>query len=222
MSLADWGPRPRPGGIILEGSTVRLEPLDWARHGADLASAFAGPSGAAVWRYMPMGPFENRVSLERGFGAIVEQGQWVPLAITRKADGKTLGMSTYMRIREQHGSAEIGAVAFSSELKRTRMATEAMYMLARHIFEDLGYRRYEWKCHNENTASKRAAERFGFTFEGLFRNDMVVKGANRDTAWYAMTDDDWPRIKAMFEAWLSPDNFDGDGTQRRPLSDFRG
>lgn len=112
-------------------------------------------------------------------------------------------------------------MAFGQQLKRTREATEAIYLMARHLFEDLGYRRYEWKCHNENAASKRAAARFGFTFEGIFRNDMVVKGQNRDTAWFAMTDTDWPKLKLVFEAWLSDTNFDAEGHQIQTLEAFR-
>ena len=126
-----------------------------------------------------------------------------------------------MRIREIHGSAEVGCVAFSHALRRTPEATEAMYLMAQHLLEELGYRRYEWKCHNENAASHRAAQRFGFKFEGVFRNDMVIRGQNRDTAWYAMTDADWPNVKAAFEAWLDPSNFDAAGQQKQSLESFR-
>ena len=130
-------------------------------------------------------------------------------------------MAGYMRIREKHGSAEIGCVAFGRDLRRSPEATEAMSLMASHIFDELGYRRYEWKCHNGNAASRRAAKRFGFKFEGVFRNDMVVRGKNRDTAWFAMTDEDWPANKSAFEAWLSPSNFDAAGQQKKKLESFR-
>ena len=125
-----------------------------------------------------------------------------------------------MRLRPEYGSAEIGCVIFGDKLQKTRAATETLYLFAKHVFEDLGYRRFEWKCDNGNVASKRAAERFGFKFEGIFRNDMIVKGRNRDTAWYAMTDDDWTAVKARFETWLSPENFGFNSLQKKALSDL--
>ncbi|MEO0981503.1 MAG: GNAT family protein [Pseudomonadota bacterium] len=217
MKLADWTPRPRPAPDILQGAHARLERLDWTAHGAELFEAVAEPG---IWTYMPDGPFPERASFEAEFEATRAANGWETL-IVRAADGPVLGMASYMRIREAHGSVEVGCVAFGPRLKRTRVATDAMYLMARHIFEDLGYRRYEWKCNNANIASRRAALRFGFRFEGVFRNDMVVKGANRDTAWYAMTDADWRVVRAAFEAWLSPTNFDADGRQLASLSDFR-
>jgi len=139
------------------------------------------------------------------------------MIIRQAQGGDILGMSSYMRIREPHGSVEIGCVAFGPDLKRSAEATEAMSLMAGHVFDELGYRRYEWKCHNDNAASRRAAERLGFAFEGVFRNDMVVKGQNRDTAWFAVTDDDWPTIDAAFTAWLDPQNFDAFAAQRSKL-----
>ncbi|HEY8501276.1 MAG TPA: GNAT family protein, partial [Solirubrobacterales bacterium] len=133
------------------------------------------------------------------------------------ADGSPLGRAAYMRIEPQHGVIEIGAILLAPELQRTTGATEAIYLLARHAFDELGYRRFEWKCDSQNAASRRAAERFGFTYEGTFRQHMVIKDRNRDTAWFAITDDEWPRIKAGFETWLAPENFDADGVQQQPL-----
>lgn len=130
-------------------------------------------------------------------------------------------MASYMRIREAHGSVEIGCVAFSHRLQRTTRATEALTLMAQHVFDELGYRRYEWKGNNANLASKRAAERFGFTFEGVFRNDMVVKGESRDTAWYSIIDSEWPVVRAALHAWLAATNFDGHGRQRQRLESFR-
>ncbi|VAW07153.1 Acetyltransferase, GNAT family, partial [hydrothermal vent metagenome] len=136
--------------------------------------------------------------------------------------GAVLGMASYMRIRPEAGSVEIGCIVFSGALQKTPAATEAMYLMARHIFDDLGYRRYEWKCNDENAASKSAAERLGFQFEGVFRQDMVVKGENRDTAWFSVLDSEWPEVKAGLNAWLAPENFDADGRQRRSLRQCRG
>jgi len=133
---------------------------------------------------------------------------------------RPLGQAAYLRIVPDHGSIEIGNIWFGPPLQRTTAATEAIYLLARHAFDDLGYRRLEWKCNALNAASRRAAERFGFTFEGIFRNHLVVKGRNRDTAWFAIADDDWPAIRAGFEAWLAADNFDSEGSQKRPLGEL--
>ena len=221
MSLQDWTPRERPGQWPLEGARVVLEPLDWATHGDALYDAVAAPALAEIWDYMPMGPFPDRATFEKHVSAAIKILGWEMLVIRKVKQGSVLGMAGYMRIREEHGSAEVGCVAFGRALKRTAEATEAMFLMAQHIFDELRYRRYEWKCHNDNAASHRAASRFGFKFEGVFRNDMVIRGANRDTAWYAMTDADWPAVKSAFEAWLSPNNFDGKGEQRQTLESFR-
>jgi RimJ/RimL family protein N-acetyltransferase len=144
----------------------------------------------------------------------------VYFTLERPADGRPLGLASYLRIEPAFGTIEIGHIWFGPSLQRTTAATEAIYLLARHAFDDLGYRRLEWKCNALNAASRRAAERFGFTFEGVFRQHQVVKGRNRDTAWYAITDGEWPPIRAGFEAWLDPGNFHPDGTQRRPLGEL--
>ena len=221
MSLADWAPRPRPTSIYLEGNSVVLEPLSWEKHRSGLFAAVAGPQNDTIWRYMPIGPFKDEERFQKQFEAIRQHFGWETFVICKSDTADILGTASYMRIREAHGSAEVGCVAFGDKLKRTRAATEAMYLMARHLFEGLGYRRYEWKCHNENEASKRAAARFGFIFEGIFRNDMVVKGENRDTAWFAMTDTDWPFRKRAFEAWLCDTNFDANGHQIRTLEALR-
>lgn len=221
MTLSSWTRRERPGQWPLTGTLTVLEPLDWPAHGDGLFDAVAVPPVNDIWDYMPLGPFKNRETFEGTFDQIAADLGWETLVIRNGKSGKVLGMAGYMRIRENHGSAEIGCVAFGRDLQRTPEATEAMYLMARHVFEELGYRRYEWKCHNDNAASRRAATRFGFAFEGVFRNDMVVKGKNRDTAWFAMTDGDWPVIKGAFEAWLSPSNFESNGQQKRKLESFR-
>ena len=219
--LATWTRRPTPGLVALEGARVRLEPLDWDKHGAGLFSAVGGEANAGIWTWMPVGPFPDPDSLRTFLAAAHDREGWRTMVIASRRSGETLGMATYMRIREAHGSAEIGCVAFGPKLKRTPEATEAFALMARHVFIDLGYRRYEWKCNFENAASKRAAERFGFTFEGVFRNDMVAKGKSRDTAWYSITDAEWPGLNAALDQWLAHDNFAKDGAQIRTLESFR-
>ncbi len=221
MTLKTWTPRERPGQWPLTGERVVLEPLDWNVHLNGLYEAVAAPSVSDIWTYMPIGPFEDREEFQKVFDFVAGDRDWEVMVIRHDNGGNILGMSSYMRVRQAHGSAEVGCVAFGPDLKRSAEATEAMSLMAAHVFDELGYRRYEWKCHNENAASRRAAARFGFQFEGVFRNDMVVDGKNRDTAWFAMTDADWPAIKKAFKAWLSPNNFDAAGQQKRRLEDFR-
>lgn len=220
-SFSDWKPCERPGQWPLPGARVVLEPLDWEAHGEGLYQAVAAPDLADIWTFMPIGPFDSRKDFQKTFSRVAKAMDWQTLVIRARTDGDVLGMASYMRLREAHGSVEVGCVAFGPALKRTPEATEAMYLMAGHVFDELGYRRYEWKCHNENDASKRAAERFGFEFEGVFRNDMIMKGRNRDTAWFAMTDTDWPPLRKAYERWLKPGNFDDQGVQKRKLESFR-
>ncbi|MEM7768147.1 MAG: GNAT family protein [Pseudomonadota bacterium] len=219
--LSQWTPRERPGLVALEGRRVRLEPLDWAPHADGLFEAVDGPGNEGLWTYMPFGPFGTLDAFSQAFEHLRRSQGWETLVIRSSLDGAILGTASYLRIREAHGSCEVGCVAFGQRLQRTAEATEAMALMAAHAFNDLGYRRYEWKCNNANLASRRAADRLGFAFEGVFRNDMVVKGENRDTAWYAMIDADWPAISAALSAWLDPANFDETGAQRRPLGNMR-
>lgn len=218
--LSTWTKRPAPGLTALDGRLVRLEPLDWDRHGEGVFSAVGGEANAGIWTWMPVGPFHDIGSLKVFLRGQHEREQWNTMVIRDRASSEVLGMATYMRIREAHGSAEIGCVAFGPKLTRTPHATEAFALMAGHIF-DLGYRRYEWKCNFDNLASKRAAERFGFVFEGVFRNDMVTKGKSRDTAWYSITGAEWPALRLALEQWLAPDNFGPDGGQARTLESFR-
>lgn len=221
QDLADWKPCAPPGETVLKGQYALCEPYEAATHVAGLVKAFSGAENAALWHYMPFGPFKSEAELSDFLARANGEAGWRTMVIRCCSSGEILGMASYMRIREAHGSAEVGAVTFSRKLQRSRTATDAMFLMARQVFDELGYRRYEWKCNNDNEASKRAAERLGFPFEGIFRNDMVMKGRNRDTAWYAITDDDWPKVKSALYAWLSPDNFDIDGQQRRKLMDVR-
>lgn len=201
------------------GRTVTLEPLDASEHSRALWEAFKDHD--ALWTWMAQGPFPSADEM------MASQDQWrqankaIPFAIVPRdgaAAGAASGWASYMRIEPAHGVVEVGNVMFSPTLQRTPAATEAMYLMTRHVFEDLGYRRYEWKCDSNNLPSRRAAERLGFTFEGIFRQHMVVKGKNRDTAWFAMLDHEWPARKVAFEAWLDPANFDAKGLQRKSFA----
>ena len=219
--MSTWTKRPAPGAKVLTGKRVRLEPLDWAAHGAGVFAAVGGEANAEIWTWMPVGPWARPEEMGDFLAASHANEGWRTMVIRAAGSGEVLGMATYMRIREAHGSAEIGCVAFGPKLKRTPEATEALALMAGHVFDDLGYRRYEWKCNEANAASKRAAERFGFTYEGLFRNDMVMKGKSRDTAWYSITDDEWPALRGALAQWLAHDNFATDGAQVRTLESFR-
>ena len=225
MDLSTWTPRPTPGLTVLAGARVRLEPFDPAAHEAGLFSAVGGEANAALWHWMPVAPFPTPAAITDFLLAQHAAERWRTLVIRAvnsgpDSGGNVLGMATYMRIREAQGSAEIGCVAFGPRLKRTPEATEALALMAAHVF-DLGYRRYEWKCNDANLASKRAAIRFGFVFEGIFRNDMVMKGRSRDTIWYSITDPEWPALAVALDQWLAPANFAADGMQKRTLESLR-
>lgn len=207
-----------PKPVTLSGHYTTLEPLDAARHGRDLWEAVHGHD--EVWRWLAGVPAPDASTLMQNLAQWREAEKAVLLAIVPAETGKAAGWASYMRITPAHGVIEVGYVLFSPALQKTCAATEAMYLMARHVFEELGYRRYEWKCNAENAASRRAAQRLGFTFEGIFRQHMVVKGRNRDTAWFSMLDFEWPARKRAFEAWLDPDNFDAGGRQRRSLAEF--
>jgi RimJ/RimL family protein N-acetyltransferase/uncharacterized protein YndB with AHSA1/START domain len=210
-----WSPVPRPGRGPIEGRSVRLEPVDRASHGPAL---FAAGTDPRIWDYLGVGPFADEASMRAWLDAGAPSED--PLFFTILVDGRPEGMCSYLRIDPGNGAIEIGWIWFSPALQRTRAATEAIYLLARTAF-DLGYRRLEWKCDARNQPSRRAAERFGFTFEGVFRQHMVIKDRNRDTAWYAIVDQEWPSVRSVFEAWLADANFDEDGHQRERLDDVR-
>jgi RimJ/RimL family protein N-acetyltransferase len=211
-----WTPARPPDRAPLQGDHVLLRPLS----AADAEQLYAGthpPHGdPAVWTYMADGPYAGVGELRASL--IEAEASQDPLFLAIVCESRVLGRASYMRIAPAFGVIEIGNIVFAPGLQRSTAATEAIYLLARHAFDDLGYRRLEWKCNALNAASRRAADRFGFTFEGVFRNHQIVKGRNRDTAWYAIIDADWPSIRAGFEAWLAPANFDGDGVQRAGLA----
>jgi RimJ/RimL family protein N-acetyltransferase len=203
-----------PGAVTLTGRFGTVERMNAARHGAALWEAVRGHD--QIWTYLPSGPFADAASFanylvhwenssERVFYAIVD------------GNGRAVGVSALMEIRPAHRVIEVGNIVYSPALQRTPLGTEAQYLLARYAFEALGYRRYEWKCNALNAASRRAAERYGFSYEGLFRQHMIVKGHSRDTAWFSVLDSEWPARKAAFERWLAPENFDRDGRQKTKL-----
>jgi RimJ/RimL family protein N-acetyltransferase len=219
MEILDWHGARSPQRETHEGVLVRLEPLDSRRHGADLFAATAGADES--WRYLPYGPFANRDEFMAWLARHAATADPMAFAIIDRAAGAARGIATFMSIVAEHGVIEIGHIWLSPALQRTRQATEAIFIMARHAFDDLGNRRLEWKCSNENAPSRRAAERFGFTFEGVFRHHRVDKGRNRDTAWFSIIDSEWPSRRSAFEAWLAPENFDAAGQQRRRLAEIR-
>ena len=202
---------------ILGFLDCRLEPLDIDRHAEALFAATAADEGGRNWTYLSYGPFSTFASYRAWMSAHCLGDDPLFHAIVERTTGKAIGVASFMRIDPPAGSIEVGHLGYSPLLQRTPAATEAMYLMARHAFEDLRYRRYEWKCNALNEPSRRAALRLGFRFEGIFRQHMIIKGRNRDTAWYAMLDSEWPDRKAAFEQWLSPENFDAAGRQIRKL-----
>ncbi|MBB6013626.1 RimJ/RimL family protein N-acetyltransferase [Aquamicrobium lusatiense] len=219
--LSDWQPRPRPGRKVLEGRNVRLEPLEAARHGDELFAASAVADAGSRFAWLPELPPQDRAAFQPWLEKAEASPDPLFFAVIDKASGKVAGRQTLMRIDANNGVAEIGNIYWGPLVSRKPAATEAQFLFASYVFDELGYRRYEWKCNNANEPSKRAAERFGFTFEGLFRQHMVVKGANRDTAWYSIIDKEWPALKSAYISWLDPSNFDSDGQQIRRLEEFR-
>ncbi|MEE7460405.1 MULTISPECIES: GNAT family protein [Methylobacterium] len=220
-ALPDWSPRPRPPRTPLEGRFCRLVPLDAAAHADALYATYRAAPDTRGWTYlgdeMPESAETYRARLAR------QQTSEDPLfhAILDPESGDALGIASYLRIDPANGVIEVGHLHFGPRLQRAPAATEAMALMMARAFDELGYRRYEWKCDSLNAPSRAAALRLGFTFEGIFRNAVVVKGRSRDTAWFSITDTEWPRVRAGFAAWLDPSNFDGAGRQRRGLADLR-
>ncbi len=212
----DAAPARRPSPTTLIGRYATLVPLDPDAHGQPLYEAIRGRD--EVWLYLFEAPPDSRAAFDALLRRKAAMADRVYLTVMDHTLGQAAGYASYLRIDEAHRSVEVGDILFTPAIQRTRRATEAMYLMAKHAFEDLRYRRYEWKCNNLNAPSKRAAQRLGFAFEGIFRQHMIVKGRNRDTAWFAMVDADWPARRAAFERWLDPANFDAAGRQRVSLS----
>ena len=213
----DAQPAALPQAVMLGGRYGSVERLDAARHHADLWDAVEGHRN--IWTYMRYGPFSDAVVFSDWLVSREETSDPFYYAIVSPA-GRALGLTALMRIEPDMGVIEVGNILLSPALQRTPLATEAQYLLARYVFETLRFRRYEWKCDALNAPSRRAALRFGFSFEGIFRDHMIVKGRSRDTAWFAMLETEWPARKAAFEQWLAPENFDVNGTQRKKLGEF--
>jgi RimJ/RimL family protein N-acetyltransferase len=210
-SLADWKGVPAPSATLLEGRFIRLERLDPARHGDQLFAALEGPGAdPKLWDYLPYGPFPERTAFDAWLNNHAAASDPYFFSIVDRSTNQVQGILSLMSIVPAQGRIEIGHVTFGAPMQRSPRSTEAVYLLAKHSF-DLGYRRLEWKCNNGNARSKYAAERLGFSFEGVFRQHMVVKGQNRDTAWYSILDGEWPAIAAGFEQWLSDENQTPDG-----------
>jgi RimJ/RimL family protein N-acetyltransferase len=197
---------------------VHLEPFDPVRHGAGLFAASSGPGAAQRFEFLFEDPPQDLAATERYVAAAAASDDPLAFAVVDCRSGEAFGRQSLMRVVPEHGVIEIGSILWGPRMARTRMATEAFYLAARHVFDDLGYRRFEWKCNARNAPSRAAARRFGFRFEGVFLQHMWVKGRNRDTAWFGMTDRDWQRLRGAFERWLEPSNFDAAGLQREGLA----
>ena len=217
LTVAGWRPPPRPARAVLAGRYCRLEPADADRHAADLHAANAEDRDGRMWTYMAYGPFAGEADYRRWLETASRGDDPLFLAIVDAGTGRASGLGSYLRIDPGSGSIEVGHLAFAPRLQRTCAATEAMFLMMRWAFA-AGYRRYEWKCNALNAPSRRAALRLGFSFEGVFRQATVAKGRNRDTAWYAVIDRDWPALEAAYSRWLAPGNFDDHGRQRQSLA----
>lgn len=221
MASLSVQPASLPERTVLDGRFVRIVPLDANLHADHLYQATHYQRRADLWRYLSAGPFASKIEFDDYLRNAEQQHDPLFFTIVEKTANAAVGMAAYLRITPAHRVMEVGHLLFGPALQKTAGATEAMYLMAKHAFEDLRYRRYEWKCHALNVASRSAALRLGFTFEGIFRQHMIVKGRNRDTAWFAMLDSEWPACKAALESWLHPSNFDGNGKQARPLASLR-
>ena len=220
-AIPGWTPRPRPGAVTLTGRTCRLEPLSAAMHADDLYTAYSKAPDGRDWTYLFVGPFDSAEQYRLYAEACEQSSDPLHYAIIDLASGKAVGTLSLMRIDPIYGVIEVGHVTFSPLLKQSALSTEAQYLLMTYVFDELGYRRYEWKCDSLNAPSRKAAPRLGFTFEGIFRHALIYKGRSRDTAWYSIIYPEWAALKAGFEAWLSTENFDDHGGQRQSLAALR-
>ncbi len=220
--LSKWTPRQQPQRNVMDGRFVRLEPLNAARHGDGLFEASSVADALDRFRWLGEYPPKTRAEFQPWLDKAEASADPIYFTVVDKKSGRIAGRQTYLRTDAANGVTEIGHIYWGPLVSQTPATTEALYLFARHVFDDLGYRRFEWKCNNRNEPSKRGADRFGFRFEGVFRKHMIIKGEGRDTAWYAMTDDDWAIAKPAFEAWLSPSNFDAGGKQIKTLAGLRG
>lgn len=222
IPLADWQHAQVPTATALTGRYIRLQALKPVLHGDQLWQVLQGPGAdPQLWDYLPYGPFASRAVFDRWLSGCANGRDPLFFSLIEASSGCAVGLLSLLNIVPADGCIEIGHVIFGAPLQRTTGASEAIYLLAQWAFEVLGYRRIEWKCNAANTRSRRAAERFGFTYEGLFRQHRVVKGHNRDTVWYSLLDHEWPACRSAFEHWLAADNFAGQGQQKQRLQDLR-
>src|SRR5271169_6191909 len=219
--LPDWSPRPSPPRKAVDGRFCRIEPLEPERHAVDLFAANSDDTEGRNWTYLPYGPFPSFDLYREFLEAAARRDDPLVHAIVERTSGRAVGVASLMRIDPAAGVIEVGGINYSPRLQRRPAATEAMYLLMRRVFDELGYRRYEWKCDCLNAPSRAAAQRLGFRYEGLFRQATVYKERNRDTAWFSILDSEWQGLRAAFERWLDPANFDGDGHQRQSLASLR-
>lgn len=219
--LEGWRGCERPPKTTMEGRYCRIEAIDPERHAADLHDANCLDPEARIWTYLPYGPFDSLAAYRDWMTQACLGPDPLFHAIVDGSSGKALGVASYLRIEPAVGVIEVGHINFAPALQKTAAATEAMYLMMRRVFDELGYRRYEWKCDDLNAGSKAAAARLGFQFEGVFRQATIYKDRNRDTAWFAILDKDWPEIRRRMESWLDPDNFDAEGRQKRSLAEMR-
>ena len=217
--MTDWQSCRFPPHTSIEGHYCRLEPLDPKRHAQSLYEANSAAADDRYWTYLPYGPYDDFEAYAAWQQTMSEKDDPQFYAIIDLESGQAVGLASYLRINPQLGVIEVGHIHFSERMQKTPMATEAMYLMMRRVFDELGYRRYEWKCDALNAPSRRAAQRFGFSYEGTFRQAVMYKGRNRDTSWFSMIDSEWPRWRSAYEAWLKPDNFDEQGQQRKRLGD---
>jgi len=219
--LPGWQARPRPPRTAMEGRFCRLEAIDPSRHAADLFAANGDDRDGRNWTYLPYGPPMHWEDYRRWMEQFCRGDDPLYHAILERQSRRAVGVASFMRIDPASGVIEVGGINYSPRLQRTPAATEAMYLMMRRVFDELGYRRCEWKCDALNAPSRAAAARLGFRFEGIFRQAIVYKGRSRDTAWFSIIDGEWPALRSAFERWLDPANFDDSGGQRRRLSEFR-
>lgn len=219
LPVPGWSPPPFPAREVIDGRYCRLEPLDPARHAADLHAANSLDAEGRNWTYLPVGPFDSLESYREWLTSYCLGKDPMFFATVERGLGKPYGVASFMRITPAAGTIEVGHIHFSEKMKRSPIATEAMYLMMKNAF-DLGYRRYEWKCDSLNAPSRAAAARFGFRYEGIFRQATVYKGRTRDTAWFSIIDSEWPAVRKAFETWLDPGNFDEKGKQRVRLAEL--
>ena len=205
----------------MAGRFSTVLPLDPERHAAELFAAYSDDREGRLWTYLPRGPYASLDEFRAYADAACRSDDPLVHAIIDNSTGAAVGTASYMRIEPAVGVIEVGSITYSPRLQRTPAATEAMYLMMRRVFDELGYRRYEWKCDSLNAPSRAAAARLGFCYEGLFRQASLTRGRNRDTSWFSVIDSEWPQLRAAFERWLDPANFDRDGTQRQSLASFR-